>query len=1091
MKVLFLQEYIRDTHVVKNDLGHLQADFLSTNLGRKLSAYAREIGLRRADYFVDYAYDMIPDVQKTDPKTGRVLKYVEPAMALRKEPEARLVQRIMKLQPDIIIPMGNIGCKFLLGVQAITKLRGRPEQVTLHQRDSENKVIHSFQQWVLPIYSMEYITAQPNAERFVQTDMRVLQKFLKEGEKAYLAKESEYEFTTDIERIREIFAQFRQPRAGYEDPRWLVSWDLETNTLKPELLGAKILVFSLSWEEGQGVTIPVEHKEFTWSKEHLAEIKALLLELVECPNIVKVGHNIQYDLRFLKSTTGLKQAHHNRDTKVGYYLAISQEKDVSLRLSDLAYEMTDMGGYDAPLDEYKAQYVKDYKEREALRVKEAFAKEEAEWKAEVKRLTAEDKALRAQYKEAGRKLNTIPKVVMPPKPRKQSPIPLVNEIDNSDFNYEWIPLEVLAPYASGDTDCCLRIYKILEKKLKESPRMWELFSGYYPRLSYALASIESTGVQANLKYISVIEEQYTKETERLTEKIRELPCVQAFEQRNQELYELGIDHFVNTPPKERDPELVKLRERFRKSGIKFRPTADNDKKQLLFNMLGIRLPYDKESIVDTAWDAGIEEHDIKWNHYKSNKHNLEIISQEFAEHKPLADLLLEFSKVNTLKTNFTTKLLEQVSNKDGRVHGSFNSTGTECVAGDTLLVTSQGIVEIQNLSTSRQEKTFVSLEQDLRVPTHLGSTEVSQFYYSGKNTGLKITLSDGTELVTTRNHPLLRNNYYRNKRGAIKANWDRYNEHLNDLTWVDAENLTPDDYLAFAINTQMYGKEVQLPYVTLPGGTDSNAIQPPTILSKELAEWVGMYMSDGHMYTDEGFDGVYFTHNTPEVRNHFVQLTQDLFNISEVETQTWGVRISSTSLYHWLYAHFNLGCSSKEKEVPQRILSAPKEVQEAFIRGVSLNASLKSKHYPIITLSSVSEKLMRQVKVMLQNMGMFSNLKNRRDLRGSSSFFTLDLTFDRADQFCRDIRFIQVEKEKAYWDKRETYTSTKTDRLQGTLIGDTHFLVKIVSIDEVKSQDFFDLHVPEAHSFVGNGVYNHNTSRLSSSNPKQDWGYKS
>lgn len=676
MKVLFLQEYVRDTHIVSDEQG-MRADFLSTNLGKKLLKYARSIKLKQEDIYVDYTYDLIPEVMKTDPRTGRVIKYKEPNQTLRKEPERRLTQRIMELKPDIIIPMGNLGCKYTLGVQAITKLRGRPEEVTLKLKDDANNVIAEYPTWVLPIYSMEYITAQPNTERFVQSDMNVLQKFLKSGSEAYVAKDTEYEFVSTIERVREIFNQFKTMRVGLTVPYWLVAWDLETNTLKPELKGAKPLVISLSWDDSQGVTIPLEHKEFSWKPEELAEIYAMIKDFQENKDIIKVGHNIQYDIRFLMSTQGFTDFTQNRDTKIGYYLAISQDSKVSLRLSDLAYEMTDMGGYDNPLEAYKKQYAEKHLEAEKLRVVAEHEQAIKDWELEITEIEEKEKELREQYIKEGRKLSLIPKQKKPPKPKKQAVKPLVNEIDGGDFNYEWIPLEMLHPYASGDVDCCRRIYYTLEPKLKESDRMWSLFTDFYPRLSRALAHIESVGVLANLDYMGNIDREYTKETERLTEEIRKIPIIQEFEQRNQELYEMSIEHFVNTPPQERDKTLVNMRTRFKKNGTKFRPTSSDDKKKVLYDMLGIKLPYDKESIVDTAWDAGIPEQELKWNHYKSNKHNLGLIIEYYEEHRALAKLLLEFSKVNTLKNNFTTKLLEHVSNKDGRVHGSFNPTGTE------------------------------------------------------------------------------------------------------------------------------------------------------------------------------------------------------------------------------------------------------------------------------------------------------------------------------------------------------------------------------------------------------------------------------
>lgn len=675
MKVLFLQEYIRDTHIVKRN-GELVADYLSTSLGRRLIKYAKDIGIKRADVHIDYAYDMIPEVMKIDPRTGRVIKYKEPSLSMRKIPESRLMERILALKPDIIIPMGNIGCRFLLGVQAITRLRGRPEQITLNVPDTTG-VMQTYDTWVLPIYSMEYIMSQPNAERFVSSDMSVLQKFLKQGESAYIMGDVSYEFVTTYERVEEIFTQFKTPRNHLANPHWLVAWDLETNTLQAEMLGAKALVISLSWAHGQGVTIPLEHKDFTWEPGVVDKIYELIRDFQEDRSIYKVGHNIGFDIRFLMSTRGFTYFHNNMDTKVAYYLAISQDVSSSLRLSDMAYELTDMGGYDTPLEEYKINYRKEYNAKEKERIEEVHKQALAQYEIDVKAHEEEEAKRLKAHTDEGKPLKLFTKRPKPAKPKKPKPEPLTNEIDGSNFNYEWIPLELMHPYASGDVDSCLRIHHKLAEELQKHDKWWHLYSEYYPRLTQSLSRVESTGLETNLTYMEDIDREYGLELEEITRKLRELEPIKEFARQNEELYAMSIEHFVDTPPKERDPELVKLRTNYRKNGVEFRPTAPDDKRRVLFDILGIRPPYDRESVVESAWDVGKPEQELTWKDYKGDKHNLEYIRDNYPEHRELATLLLEYSKVGTLKSNFTTALLKRVSNKDGRVHGNFNSTGTE------------------------------------------------------------------------------------------------------------------------------------------------------------------------------------------------------------------------------------------------------------------------------------------------------------------------------------------------------------------------------------------------------------------------------
>src|SRR5699024_1655303 len=153
------------------------------------------------------------------------------------------------------------------------------------------------------------------------------------------------------------------------------------------------------------------------------------------------------------------------DTKIAYYLTVSQEETKSFRLTDLAYEMTDMGGYDRPLEEWKENYIKEYK------------------------------------KEHGTKR--------------------LNEVDGADFNYEQVTkIEFLAPYASGDVDATLRIHNVLMDNINQSEQWKSMYLDFYPRLTVALAQMEANGFKADEEYMEVLEVEYADEKERLIDKIR-------------------------------------------------------------------------------------------------------------------------------------------------------------------------------------------------------------------------------------------------------------------------------------------------------------------------------------------------------------------------------------------------------------------------------------------------------------------------------------------------------------------------------------------------------------------------------------------
>ena len=724
MKVLFLQEYIREAHMKKGDDGQFKNIFFQTKGGNILKNLIESgLELNRGEYYIDYAYSMVPKVIARD-KFDRATKYKPPAQKEANPEFEYLYDRIIREKPDIIVPSGNLGCKALLGKSAISKLRGVPQKVTVtskkdqptqseiidyesqHMRLVErlemaegerdtflaaygnrmessaelrldyNRILGTIEGihtqlkeldkstpdggtvthecWVLPMYSMELMLVNPNVQNLIEADFVTLKKYLDIGEQAFVASPVEYEHVEDIERVREIFTKdiVKAP---------IVSWDLETNTLKAERRGAKPLVISLCWEEGKGVTIPLEHKEFQWLPGHLAEIYHFIEDFVGSEDIIKVGHNIQFDIRFLRLTKGFKKFVNHRDTKILYYLLVNQEVESSLRLSDMSYELTDMGGYDKPLEEFKAQYKIDYIAKEKERI--------ANWKAEYKQAVIEEKA---EAKAERRKPN------IPPKPDFPSAEAPKNEVDGGDFNYEWIPLKsMLSPYASGDVDACLRIYNKLDAiGLKpENARIRELYTKHFPELIVGLSNIEANGVKMDTEYTRGLVEAYTREEDRLLQEMRKLPEVQRLEAELMALYQRGLEEWAK-PPKERDPVIAKLRDKYKGGKTTFSPNSSEHKKKILYQYTGIKLPYNKEMLVKSAFEDGVPEDQIQWSDYKTDtKAALPYLSQNHPEVKELADLLLTHSLVKTRKQNFTYKLLGMVDDL-GLLHGGFNPTGT-------------------------------------------------------------------------------------------------------------------------------------------------------------------------------------------------------------------------------------------------------------------------------------------------------------------------------------------------------------------------------------------------------------------------------
>ncbi|AST15664.1 hypothetical protein vBSauHMpol_00115 [Staphylococcus phage vB_SauH-Mpol] len=437
------------------------------------------------------------------------------------------------------------------------------------------------------------------------------------------------------------------------------------------------------------------------------------------------------------STENFKDFESIQDTKVGWYLAVTQEVKESLRLSDLAYEVTDVGGYDKPLEDFKLWFVTKLlrffsdKIKEIQKENKKIAKKEYDVKAPEYKEWLENKLnetvvelddtekkfrvseLEKKYIQLGLSpeivnmnlvmdndefiniaeqspeymglsdyaksytLNTAINLINEYRDVKD----VVNDIDGGNFNYDWFPIELMHPYASGDTDVCRRIYCDVIKKLKEQdrPKSMHLLEVNYPRLTKSLARIESNGLYCDLDYMKENDESYESEMAKNHATMREHWAVKEFEEYQYNLYQMALEEHEKKP-KDRDKDIHQYRDKFKDGKWMFSPSSGDHKGRVIYDILGIQLPYDKEYVKEKPFNANVKEADLTWQDYKTDKKaigyaldNLELKDDV----KELLELLKYHASMQTKRNSFTKKLLNMINKQKRTLYGSFSETGTE------------------------------------------------------------------------------------------------------------------------------------------------------------------------------------------------------------------------------------------------------------------------------------------------------------------------------------------------------------------------------------------------------------------------------
>lgn len=241
-----------------------------------------------------------------------------------------LEAEIEVINPEIIVPLGNVALKKLLGVTGITKYRGKAVE-------KEGRIL-------FPILHPQMVFKQPKHATQFAKDVDNLALLLQKGKEFLARTDVDYQYLEDVDLVEAECARL-------EESEWVV-FDLETTSLNPFLPNQKIVCISLTDRDHYGVTIPLEHREFTWPGMALDRVKAAIKKLLESRKSKKVAHNGKFDMKWLLAKYGIDVANFVFDPLLAHYVAVSEEQG-GHGLKALAWEHTDMGGYDNELDEYK------------------------------------------------------------------------------------------------------------------------------------------------------------------------------------------------------------------------------------------------------------------------------------------------------------------------------------------------------------------------------------------------------------------------------------------------------------------------------------------------------------------------------------------------------------------------------------------------------------------------------------------------------------------------------------------------------------------------------------------------------------------
>lgn len=441
---------------------------------------------------------------------------------------------------------------------------------------------------------------------------------------------------------------------------------------------------------------------------------------------------------------------------------------------------------------------------------------------------------------------------------------------------------------------------------------------------------------------------------------------------------------------------------------------------------------------------------------------------------------------------------------------------SKCVTGDTLITTSNGLVKIGDLAKwEKEESEVVSFNTVMNMN---GEMEMSDIIVnSGYKDTKKIRTRCGYELEGTHVHPVI-----------------TLSEH-GEMEFKTLSELQEGDYIA--INRKgHFGSKTALDYDMESFYTEmtnhrrsrvkSNPL--PTELTEDLAYYIGSLIGDGTM---GGRDLWSFTSADKESVEFFDNFNRDVFGLETkhyvYDHRRYDYKVHSVYTREFL-RQIGVGFEkSNEKTVPNIIMSAPKHIVASFLQGLFDTDGTAVRC--AVQYSTSSEEMSMQVQQLLLQFGIIARRSkhfNKKfktysyklnissiniDIFAKNIGFRLSRKAEKLDELCKVKRNVNIDIiphqasrvkricdnskmnyiENKYYchvrngDNQLTHyrlenllnERVKIDEDYATLFGfleDNFYWDTIESIED-SANYVYDFHVPETHTFIGNGFVNHNT----------------
>jgi phosphate starvation-inducible protein PhoH/intein/homing endonuclease len=300
--------------------------------------------------------------------------------------------------------------------------------------------------------------------------------------------------------------------------------------------------------------------------------------------------------------------------------------------------------------------------------------------------------------------------------------------------------------------------------------------------------------------------------------------------------------------------------------------------------------------------------------------------------------------------------LEKIATHD-MVFGIGPAGTGKCVANGTLVLTDEGMVEIERLAIGMERGEAQPI--DIGVHGLDGPEPASHVYAGGESKTLRLRTRLGYAIETTLEHPLL----VLGRDGA--------------MGWRRADSLCAGDTLVLQRGQRLFGTRTVHGWAARVVAKDHTSKKVTLeALDADFAYFMGLLVGDGCLTQRKR---IVFTSADPESVSAFHGMAARLgLHVFPSGARAYDHVIASSGLYY-LLEHLGLSVGgAATKRIPRAILTAPEPLVSAFLSALFDTDGSVDKRDGTITFSTVSDVLAAQVQVVLLNFGIVASRTVKR-----------------------------------------------------------------------------------------------------------------